>query len=172
MTKEEVIQEIKNCIVDCMSLIDTENVDECIDRMLNLWHKLGINNLFDLTNKTIDRSDVRVQTELTINGDQTKGIYFTFKGYNFHITKDSEYNNKFISDLYHIWCECRVFNGEEMPISHTYVTWLFGGSFLEEEHKAFLTGKITKQEFEQYLWDDVNIHCSDWLEKNKEKIGK
>lgn len=45
MTKEEVIQEIKNCIVDCMSLIDTENVDECIDRMLNLLHKLEINNL-------------------------------------------------------------------------------------------------------------------------------
>lgn len=112
------------------------------------------------------------QTKLTLNGDQTNGIYFTFKGYNFHITKDSEYNSKFISDLYHIWCECRVFNGEEMLISHTYVTWLFGGSFLEEKHKAFLTGKITKQEFEQYLWDDVNIHCSDWLEKNKEKIGK
>lgn len=68
MTKEEVIQEIKNCIVDCMSLIDTENVDECIDRMLNLCHKLKTNslfdltnNLFDLTNKIIDKSDVRVQ---------------------------------------------------------------------------------------------------------------
>ena len=111
-------------------------------------------------------------TELALNGDQTDGIYFTFKSYNFHITKDSEYNSKFISDLYHIWCECRVFNGEEMPISLTYVTWLFGGSFLEEKHKAFLTGEITKQEFEQYLWNDVNIYCSDWLEKNKEKIGK
>lgn len=61
MAKEEVVQEIKNCIVDCMSLIDTENVDECIDRMLNLCHKLEINNLFDLTNKIIDRFDVRVQ---------------------------------------------------------------------------------------------------------------
>ena len=97
-------------------------------------------------------------TELALNGDQTNGIYFTFKGYNFHITKDSEYNSKFTSDLYHIWCEC-----EEMPI---YVKWLFGGSFLEEKHKAFLTGEITKQEFEQYLWDNVNIHCSAWLEKN------
>ena len=113
-----------------------------------------------------------VVQELTLNGDQTNGIYFTFKGYSFHITKDSEYNSKFISDLYHIWCECKAFNGEEMPMSHTYVKWLFGGSFLEEKHKAFLTGKITKQEFEQYLWDDVNIYCSDWLEKNKEKIGK
>ena len=112
------------------------------------------------------------QTELTLNGDQTNGIYFTFKGYNFHITKDSEYNSKFISDLYHIWCECKAFNGEEMPLSLTYVKWLFGGTFLEGKHKAFLTGKITKQEFEQYLWDDVHIHCSDWLEKNKEKISK
>lgn len=117
-------------------------------------------------------SEFTEHTKLTLYGDQTNGIYFTFKGYNFHITKDSEYNSKFISDLYHIWCECRVFNGEEMPISLTYVTWLFGGSFLEEKHKAFLTGKITKQEFEQYLWNDVNIYCSDWLEKNKEKIGK
>ena len=68
MAKEEVIQEIKNCIVDCMSLIDTENVDGCIDRMLNLCHKLKTNNLFDitdnlfdLTNKIMDRFDVRVQ---------------------------------------------------------------------------------------------------------------
>lgn len=28
MTKEEVVQEIKNGIVDCMSLIDEENIDE------------------------------------------------------------------------------------------------------------------------------------------------
>ena len=117
-------------------------------------------------------SEFTEQTKLTLSDDQTTGIYFTFKGYNFHITKDSEYNSKFISDIYHIWCVCRVFNGKEMPAFHTYVTWLFGGSFLEEKHKAFLTGEITKQEFEQYLWDDVNIHCSDWLEKNKEKIDK
>lgn len=117
-----------------------------------------------------EKSEFTEQTELTLNGDQTDGIYFTFKGYNFHITKDSEYNSKFISDLYHIWCECKVFNGEEMPI--VYVNWLFGGSFLEEKHKALLTGKITQQEFEQYLWNDVSIHCSNWLEKNREKIDK
>lgn len=125
-----------------------------------------------LSSMCSEESEFTEKAELALNGDQTNGIYFTFKGYNFHITKDSEYNSKFISDLYHIWCECRVFNGEEMLISHTYVTWLFGGSFLEEKHKAFLTGEITKQEFERYLWDDVNVHCSDWLEKNKEKIGK
>ena len=61
MTNEEVVQEIKNGIVDCMSLINTEDVDGCIDMMLNLCHKLGVNNLFDLTNKIIDKSDVRVQ---------------------------------------------------------------------------------------------------------------
>lgn len=47
MTKEEVVQEIKNGIVDCMSLIDTENVEGCIDKMLNLCNKF----------KVIDKSD-------------------------------------------------------------------------------------------------------------------
>ena len=68
MTKEEVVQEIKNGIVDCMSLIDTEDVDGCIDRMLDLCHMLVFHNqvtikddLFALTNKIIDKSDVRVQ---------------------------------------------------------------------------------------------------------------
>lgn len=68
MAKEEVIQEIKNGIVTCMSLIDEENVDGCIDRMLNLCHKLVVNNqvtikddLFGLTNKITDKLDVRVQ---------------------------------------------------------------------------------------------------------------
>ena len=61
MTKEEVVQEIKNCIVDCMSLIDTGDIDGCIDKMLSLCHKLEINNLFDLTNKTTDNFDARVQ---------------------------------------------------------------------------------------------------------------
>ena len=44
-----------------MSLIDTEDVDGCIDRMLNLCYKLDVNNLFDLTNKITDKFDVRVQ---------------------------------------------------------------------------------------------------------------
>lgn len=68
MTKEEVVQEIKNSIRTCMSLIDKENVDGCIERMLNLCHKLMVNNqvtikneLLTLINKTIDKSDVRVQ---------------------------------------------------------------------------------------------------------------
>lgn len=68
MTKEEVVQEVKDSIRTCMSLIDEGNVDGCIDRMLNLCHKLAVNNqvtikddLFALTNKTIDKSDVRVQ---------------------------------------------------------------------------------------------------------------
>ena len=68
MTKEEVVQEAKNSIRTCMSLIDKGNVDGCIERMLNLCHKLAVNNqvtikddLFALTNKTIDKSDVRVQ---------------------------------------------------------------------------------------------------------------
>lgn len=122
-----------------------------------------------LSSMCSEESEFTKQTELTLNGDQTKGIYFMFKGYNFHITKDSEYNSKLITDLYHIWCDCRSFNGEEMP---TYVTWLFGGSFLEEKHEAFLTGKITKQEFEQYLKNDASIYCSNWLEKNKDKIDK
>lgn len=119
-----------------------------------------------------EESEFIEHTKLTLYGDQTNGIYFMFNCYKFHITKDSEYNSKFISDLYHIWCECRTFNGEEMPMSHVHVTCLCGGDFLEAKHRAFLNGEITQQEFEQYLWDDVHIHCSDWLEKNKEKINK
>ena len=68
MTKEEVVQEVKNSIRTCMSLIDKGNVDGCIDRMLNLCHKLVVNNqvtikddLLALINKTIDKSDVRIQ---------------------------------------------------------------------------------------------------------------
>lgn len=112
------------------------------------------------------------QTELTLNGDQIEGIYFKFQGYNFHITKDSEYNSKYHSDLYHIWCECKFFNGEEMPMSHTYVNWLCGGDFLEEKHKAFIDGQIPEKEFVDYLYSDVNICLSTWLENNKEKISE
>ena len=68
MTKEEVVQEVKDSIRTCMSLIDKGNVDGCIDRMLNLCHKLVVNNqvtikddLLALINKTIDKSDVRIQ---------------------------------------------------------------------------------------------------------------
>ena len=64
MTKEEVVQEIKNSLVDCMSLIDTEDVDGCLDKMRNLCYKLDANNLFDLTNKTIDKSDVTIKDDL------------------------------------------------------------------------------------------------------------
>ena len=68
MTKEEVVQEVKNSIRTCMSLIDEGNVDGCIDRMLNLCHKLVVNNqvtikddLLALINKTIERPEIRVQ---------------------------------------------------------------------------------------------------------------
>ena len=67
MTKEEVVQEVKNSIRTCMSLIDKGNVDGCIERMLNLCHKLVVNNqvtikddLFALTNKVIERPEVRI----------------------------------------------------------------------------------------------------------------
>lgn len=55
MAKEEEVQEIKNCIVDCMSLIDTEDVQGCVDKMLSLCNKFKVNNLYGLTN------DARVQ---------------------------------------------------------------------------------------------------------------
>lgn len=68
MTKEEVVQEIKNSIVDCMSLIDTENVDGCVDRMISAIRQLAIQNevsitadLCKLTSKITDKFDVRVQ---------------------------------------------------------------------------------------------------------------
>ena len=61
MTKEEVVQEIQNGIVDCMILIDTGDVDGCVDKMLNLCYKLDDNNLLALINKTIGKSDIRIQ---------------------------------------------------------------------------------------------------------------
>lgn len=75
MAKEEVVQEIKNRIVDCMSLIDAENVEGCVSRMLNTVRRLIIQNeinvteylcylcntLYNLTNKTTDKLDTKVQ---------------------------------------------------------------------------------------------------------------
>lgn len=107
MAKEEVIQEIKDGIVDCMSLIDTENVDGCIDRMLNLCYKLRDNNqatikgnLFDLTNKIMDKFDVRVQNLnklvdfIETTAWYTNGTGFdpadTLENYVDHITKVEE----------------------------------------------------------------------------------
>lgn len=118
-----------------------------------------------------EESEFTKQAELALNGDCKEGIYFTFQGANFHITKDVEMNSNHISDMYHIWCICDYFDGEAST-SQIHVDWLYGASFLEEKHKAFLDGKITKQEFEQYLKNDVNMFCSYWLKKNKEKIGK
>lgn len=67
MTKEEVVQEAKNSIRTCMSLIDKGNVDGCIDRMLNLCHKLMVNKqvtikneLLTLIGKVIERPEVRI----------------------------------------------------------------------------------------------------------------
>lgn len=119
-----------------------------------------------------EESEFTEQTKLTLYGDQTKGIYFMFNCYKFHITKDTEFNAIYTTNMYHLWCLCDYFKNVEDPVKHVHVAWLFGATFLEEKHKAFLTGKITQQEFEQYLWDEVHIHCSDWLEKNKEKAGK
>ncbi len=119
-----------------------------------------------------EESEFTKQAEVTLNGDCKNGIYFEFQGYNFHITKDLEFNNKYHADMYHIWCTCVYFDGVKVPMSFVHVGWIYGASFLEEKHKAFLDDKITKHEFEQYLKNDVNTCCSYWLEKNREKIDK
>ena len=125
-----------------------------------------------LSSMCSEESEFTEHTKLTLYGDQTKGIYFMFNCYKFHITKDTEFNAIYTTNMYHLWCLCDYFKNVEDPVKHVHVVWLFGAIFLEEKHKAFLTGKITQQEFEQYLWDKVHICCSDWLEKNKGKIGK
>lgn len=119
-----------------------------------------------------EESEFTEQTKFTLYGDQTKGIYFMFNGYKFHITKDTEFNAIYTTNMYHLWCLCDYFKNVEDPVKHVYVNWLFGATFLEEKHKAFLAGEITQQEFEHYLWDEVHTCCYDWFEKNKEKIGK
>lgn len=125
-----------------------------------------------LSSMCSEESEFTKQTKLALNGDCKNGIYFTFHGANFHITKDVEMNSNHMSDTYHIWCTCAHFDGGEVPMSRVHVDWLCGASFLEERHKAFLDGEITKQEFEQYLGNDVSMFCSYWLEKNREKIDK
>lgn len=125
-----------------------------------------------LSSMCSEESEFTENTKITLDGDQYYGIYFMFNCYKFHITKDAEMNSNHVSDLYHIWCKCEFFDGEETPMGLVYVNWLCGATLLEEKHEAFLTGEITGQEFEQYLWDEVNTCCSDWLEKNKEKISK
>lgn len=119
-----------------------------------------------------EKSEFTKHTKLTLYGDQTKGIYFMFNCYKFHITKDTEFNAIYTTNMYHLWCLCDYFKNVEDPVKHVHVNWLFDAAFLEEKHKAFLTGEITQQEFEQYLWDKVHTCCSDWLEKNIEKINK
>ena len=106
MTKEEVVQEIKNGIVDCMSLIDEENIDECADRILNLCRMIVFHNqvtvkgdLLALIDKTIDKSDVRIQKlndlvnyiETTLRYTENTGnVVSNIENYIDHITKVEE----------------------------------------------------------------------------------
>ena len=121
--------------------------------------------------KNSDEEQTEEQTELTLNGDQTNGIYFKFQGYNFRITKDSEYNSKRHSDLYHVWCECKFFDNEELTMGLIYISWFCGGDFIEDMHHSFLAGKISEKKFADYIYNDLSFYLRDWLEKNKEKIG-
>lgn len=105
-------------------------------------------------------------TKITLYGDQTKGIYFMFNCYKFHITKDSEFNALYTTNMYHLWCLRDYFKNVEDPVKHVHVAWLYGAAFLEEKHAAFVAGQISQNEFEQYLWDEVYTYCSDWLKKN------
>ena len=106
MTKEEVVQEIKNGIVDCMSLIDEENIDECAERILNLCRIIVFHNqvtvkgdLLALINKTIDKSDVRIQKlnnlvnyiETTLRYTENTGdVVSNIENYIDHIAKVEE----------------------------------------------------------------------------------
>lgn len=112
------------------------------------------------------------QTELTLYGDCKEGIYFTIQGINFHVTKDKEFNSDLESDLYHIWCLCDYFDGEEVPMGHVYVNWVCGEEYLEEKYAQFLAGNITKQAFEQYIYNDMYTYCAVWLKNNMDKLNK
>ena len=111
------------------------------------------------------------QTELTLNGDQRNGIYFNIQSITFHVTKDVEFNSNNDPDLYHIWCLCDYFDGKCVPMGHIHVNWVCGAEFLDEKHAQFLAGKITKQDFEQYIYDDMYAYCADWLKDNKDKVN-
>ena len=89
MTKEEVVQEAKNSIRTCMSLIDEGNVDGCIDRMLNLCHKLVVNNqvtfkdeLLTLIGKAIERPEIRIhKLNNLVDYFETIALYIDVTGY-------------------------------------------------------------------------------------------
>lgn len=111
------------------------------------------------------------QTELTLYGDCKEGISFKVQGFVFHVTQDTEFNSDKKSDLYHIWCSCDYFDGEEAAMGHVYVNWVCGATYLEEKHTQFLAGEISKQDFEQYIYDDMYIYCANWLKDNKAKVN-
>lgn len=89
MTKEEVVQEVKNSIRTCMSLIDKGNVDGCVDRMLNLCHKLLVNNqttikneLLTLISKSIERPEIRIhKLNNLVDYLETTVLYINVTGY-------------------------------------------------------------------------------------------
>lgn len=93
MTKEEVVQEIKNSIVDCMSLIDAEDIEGCVNKMLSLCHKLEVNKItdnFDVMVQKLNNIVDYIETTLKYAGcagctgfDSTKGL----ENYIDHITK-------------------------------------------------------------------------------------
>ena len=108
---------------------------------------------------------------LTLYNSHEQGITFTINGINFHVTQDVEFNTDCISDIYHIWCLCDYFDGKEVAMGHVYVNWVCGATYLEEKHAQFLAGKITKQEFEKYIYDDMYAYCADWLKDNRDKVN-
>ncbi len=55
-----------------------------------------------LSSMCSEESEFTVHTKLTLYGDQTKGIYFTFNCYKFHITKDTEFNAIYTTNMYHL----------------------------------------------------------------------
>lgn len=181
MTNEEVVQEIKGGIK--MTKIDWEKCIDLANKRLrdvitaannadaDEMESLMMSSMCGEDSEFMKNSDEE-QTELTLNGDQTNGIYFKFQGYNFHITKDSEYNNKLTSDLYHVWCECKFFDNEKLTMGLIYINWFCGGDIIEDMHHSFLAGKISEKKFTDYIYNDLSFYLRDWLEKNKEKIGK
>lgn len=116
-------------------------------------------------------SGVFVQTSVTLLDDK-ESIYFRFQGYEFHLTMDKEFDSTHCSDLYHIWCTCDYFKNEEMPMHQVYVDWLCGACSIKDNFQKYNLGQISKEDFEHYIYEDVNICISNWLDKNKEFIKR
>lgn len=109
MTKEEFISLIKDCIMDCVPLCDSSNVQGCMDKitainsLLATWSKANVqDDLYKSTCDITNEPDIRIKTlNNIISYIETTAWYMvsqgfatsaTFESYIDHIAEVAELN--------------------------------------------------------------------------------